>query len=115
MAYYRVSLGANSKAAWIAHAFSIPHIISTIKRFSDRELLITFDSKNYSNATVIIVHSTQALIHDNIMSLLFAVRQLKAAGVQHIITVIPFFGYGRQLAIPVPGHISPAKITKTGL
>lgn len=79
------------------------------KKFPDGERYIRI--KGEVEKEVVVVQSTGYPQDENLIELLFLIKNLKELGAEKIIAIIPYFGYGRQEKRFKEGEAISAKIT----
>ncbi len=82
-------------AGEVAEALGLRIISCMIKRFPDGELYLKFE-EDVDGKGFIVIQSTCRPQDSNILELIFIQETLKDLGAKKIITVVPYFGYGRQ-------------------
>jgi ribose-phosphate pyrophosphokinase len=85
-----------SLAERICAYLGIPMGDAQVGRFPDGEISVKIQS-DVRGADVFVVQSTCAPVNDHLMELLIMVDALKRASAARITTVIPYFGYARQI------------------
>ncbi|MFQ5887254.1 MAG: ribose-phosphate diphosphokinase, partial [Candidatus Hydrothermarchaeales archaeon] len=66
-----------------------------VKKFPDGELFLKVDTE-VKGEDVVVVQSISRPHHENLMELLLLLDTLRDLGSGKIITVVPYYGYGRQ-------------------
>jgi ribose-phosphate pyrophosphokinase len=96
MSYLKLFSGTNSRylAEKIADAYGKPLGSTTISRFSDGEIHVSFD-ESVRGYDVYIIQSTFPN-SDNLMELMLMVDAAKRASAAQVAAIIPYFGYARQ-------------------
>ncbi|HSO25200.1 MAG TPA: ribose-phosphate diphosphokinase, partial [Methanobacteriaceae archaeon] len=79
------------------------------RKFPDGERYLRF--KGEIEKEVVVVQSTGYPQDENLMELLFILKNLKSLGAEEIKVVIPYFGYGRQEMRFKSGEAVSASIT----
>lgn len=89
--------GSNSQklAKQISESLNLDFVEARINRFEDGEFRVQL-ANVLQGEDVLIVQSTSKPVNDNLMELLLLIDAAKHAGVNRVITVMPYFGYGRQ-------------------
>jgi len=80
----------------------------TIKWFPDGERYVRIES-DVKGKDCIVIQSTSRPQDANIMELLQLLDTLKENGAANVVTVVPYFGYGRQDKVFNPGENVPSK------
>jgi ribose-phosphate pyrophosphokinase len=84
-------------AGLVAQRFKKKLHEAIIKRFADGEMRISLkDPKLWADTRAVIIQSTSAPVLEHIMQVSFLAQELKNAGAEEVIAVIPYFGYARQ-------------------
>lgn len=78
-------------------------------RFSNGEAQIRVDEKIYGN-TFYIVQSLSMPVDEHIMELCLIADALKRGGAEKIVAVVPWFGYGIQDKVFLPGESLSSKV-----
>ena len=96
MSTVKLFSGTNSRylAEKIAEAYGQPLGDLTIQKFSDGEMSPSF-TDSVRGSDVFIIQSTFPPA-DNILELLLIIDAAKRASAEHVVVVIPYFGYARQ-------------------
>lgn len=96
MSYLKLFSGTNSHylAEKIADAYGKPLGSTTISRFSDGEIHVSFD-ESVRGYDVYIIQSTFPN-SDNLMELLLMVDAARRASAATVAAIIPYYGYARQ-------------------
>jgi len=96
MSYLKLFSGTNSHylAEKIAAAYGKPLGSTTISRFSDGEIHVSFD-ESVRGYDVYIIQSTFPN-SDNLMELMLMVDAAKRASAAQVAAIIPYYGYARQ-------------------
>lgn len=68
---------------------------STISRFADGEIQVEIQ-ESVRGASVFVIQSTCPPVNENYMELFVTLDALKRASANHIVAVIPYYGYARQ-------------------
>lgn len=68
---------------------------SELVRFQDGEVYVKID-ETVRGDSVFIIQSTSSPVNENLMELLIFIDALKRASAEHIVVVIPYYGYARQ-------------------
>ncbi|AFA41250.1 phosphoribosylpyrophosphate synthase [Wigglesworthia glossinidia endosymbiont of Glossina morsitans morsitans (Yale colony)] len=79
----------------LSHTCKIKLSPIVISRFKDNEINVKID-ENVRGEDVCIIQSTCYPANDNLMELMIIADALKRAAAKKIITIIPYYGYGRQ-------------------
>jgi ribose-phosphate pyrophosphokinase len=83
----------------VAMELGVPLGKSTVGRFNDGEINISYD-ENIRNTDVFVVQSTcpgeDRSVNDNLMELMLMIRTAKRASANSVTAVIPYYGYARQ-------------------
>ncbi len=79
----------------LAKKLGLPLGKTELTRFVNSEFRLRI-RENVAGKNCIVVQSTCAPVHENIMELLLLVDTLKKGGAKKILAVIPYFGYSRQ-------------------
>ncbi len=82
-------------AGEVAERLNLSVLGCIIKRFPDGELYLKFE-EDVSDKGFIVIQSTCKPQDSNIIELVFIQETLKDLGAKKIITIVPYFGYGRQ-------------------
>ncbi len=82
-------------AGEVAERLNLGVLGCIIKRFPDGELYLKFE-EDVSDKGFIVIQSTCKPQDSNIIELVFIQETLKDLGAKKIITIVPYFGYGRQ-------------------
>ena len=96
MSTVKLFSGTNTRylAEKIAEAYGQPLGNLTVQKFSDGEMSPSF-TESVRGSDLFIIQSTNAPA-DNIMELLLIIDAAKRASAEHVVVVIPYFGYARQ-------------------
>lgn len=81
----------------------------TIGRFSNGEAKVRIEEEIYGK-TFYVVQSLSIPVDENIMELCLLVDALKRGGAEKIVAVIPWFGYGIQDKVFMPGEALSSKV-----
>jgi len=89
--------------AAFAHSFSdtlgVPCTEARLRRFPDGELDVQWPPETVPPTALVVasLNATQSdSLHDRLMQLVFGIHQLKAAGAERCIGVVPYLGYARS-------------------
>ncbi len=82
-------------AAEVAEELGLRILSCIIKRFPDGELYLKFE-EDVKDRGFIVIQSTCRPQDSNIVELIFIQETLRDLGAKKIVTVVPYFGYGRQ-------------------
>ena len=81
----------------IAAKMQMPFQYVPLQQFADGELHISLENPaQYAGKTVYIVQSTGEPVNIHTLAVAFLAHELKNAGAQKVIAVIPYLGYARQ-------------------
>lgn len=81
----------------------------TIGRFSNGEAKVRVEEEIYGN-NFYIVQSLSVPVDENIMELCLLVDALKRGGAEKIVAIVPWFGYGIQDKVFMPGEALSSKV-----
>jgi len=93
----------------ISRATKIPLGKTLTGRFSNGEAQIRVEEKIYGN-TFYIVQSLSMPVDEHIMELCLIADALKRGGAEKIVAVVPWFGYGIQDKVFLPGEALSSKV-----
>src|SRR5882672_6911041 len=79
----------------IAKRLKVPLEKTDVARFSDGEVRIELLNV-VRGSSAFVIQPTCAPANETVMELVLMVDALKRAAVQHVVAVIPYFGYARQ-------------------
>lgn len=95
----------------IAHACDASIHLAKTQHFADGEVRISLDNyEQFTGKNVLLVQSTYRPVVHTILAVAFLAHELKNAGAQKIIGVVPYFGYSRQEASDIPSKPGNAAV-----
>jgi ribose-phosphate pyrophosphokinase len=104
MAFECITLTRTNLAERIAKQLDHTLHEATFQQFADGELNVTLKNPElFHRKTVLIIQSTGHPVNEHVLGLSFLAQELKNAGAQRIIAIIPYFGYARQERSVIPG------------
>lgn len=85
--------------------------VAHVKQFADGEIYVGLDNPGlWKNKKAVIIQSTDSPVNKHILEVSFLAHELKNAGAQSVVTVIPYFGYARQEKSDIKGKPGPAQV-----
>jgi ribose-phosphate pyrophosphokinase len=85
-------------ATLVAQQLGVALYTPLVKKFADGELEVTLSPGDaVVGKKVVILQSTNAPVHDNLMQLMNMIHAAARAGAAQIVVAIPYFGYARQI------------------
>ncbi len=97
MNYELVALSRTDLTEKIATQLQQPVHYAEFRQFADGEIEVKLaDSKRFTGKTAVILQSTGDPVNEHTLGVAFLARELKNAGVQKVIAVIPYLGYARH-------------------
>ncbi|MDR1397991.1 MAG: ribose-phosphate pyrophosphokinase [Desulfarculales bacterium] len=105
-------------AGEICRYLDLPLSQTTVRRFSDGEILVEI-GENVRGADVFIIQPTSPPVNDNLVELLIIIDAMKRSSARRITAVIPYYGYGRQdrkvaPRVPISAKLVADLITTAG-
>ena len=95
----------------IAGQFNAPCCVAQVEQFADSEIRVSLPHpERFTGKTVLLVQSTSMPVQQNVLAVAFLAHELKNAGAQKVIGVIPYFGFSRQEASDIPGKPGQAQV-----
>jgi len=107
-----ITLDERTKLAHsIAEQFNVSCCVAQVEQFADSEIRVSLTHpEQFAGKTVLLVQSTNMPVQQNVLAVAFLAHELKNAGAQKVIGVIPYFGFSRQEASDIPGKPGQAKV-----
>lgn len=105
-----ISGSSNQKLAQnLSKSSKIPFGKITTGRFSNGEAKVRIEEEIYGN-TFYVVQSLSQPVDEHIMELCLMADALKRGGAEKIVAVVPWFGYGIQDKVFMPGEALSSKV-----
>ncbi len=85
--------------------------LARYRQFADGEITVSLEhSEYYAGKTVVILQSTGAPVNEHTLGVAFLAQELKNAGAQRVIAVVPYLGYARQERSSIAGKPGSAQL-----
>ncbi len=107
-----ITLDERTKLAHsIAEQFNVPCCVAQVEQFADSEIRVSLAyPEQFAGKTVLFVQSTSMPVQQNVLAVAFLAHELKNAGAQKVIGIIPYFGFSRQEASDILGKPGQAQV-----
>jgi len=97
MTYECIALTKTDLAEKIATALEHELHVARYRQFADGEVNVSLERPElFAGKTAVILQSTGAPVNEHTLGVAFLAQELKNAGAERIIAVVPYLGYARQ-------------------
>ncbi len=112
MSYELIALEKTDLADKVALKLEKELHLARFRTFADGEINVELSNpEQFTGKTAVIIQSTGQPVNAHLLGVSFLAQELKNAGTQKVIAVIPYFGYSRQERSNIegkPGHAAVA-------